>query len=89
MLAQERGHGCRGQGKRHQNGAKRTQPKKHGGRVAKWSSAKGKRRKFRVRGRGGINGRMGHMVRPGDAMSTKAMLKQLGEQFPDYPAGEE
>ena len=45
LLAQERGHGCRGQGKRHQNGAKRTQPKKHGGRVAKWSSAKGKRSK--------------------------------------------
>ncbi len=45
--------------------------------------------KFRVRGRGGINGRMGHMVRPGNAMSTKAMLKQLGGQFPYYPMEEE
>jgi len=35
----ERGHGCVGQGKRHQNAAVHTQPKKHGGRLAKWSSA--------------------------------------------------
>ena len=45
--------------------------------------------KFHVHGEGGINGRMGHMVRTGDAMSTKAMLEQLEEQFPDYPPGEE
>jgi len=35
----ERGHQCYGQGKRHQNAPVHGQPKKHGGKLAKWSSA--------------------------------------------------
>lgn len=33
----ERGHQCQGQGKRHQNAAVHVQPKKQGGKLAKWS----------------------------------------------------
>jgi len=35
-LNNERGEGCRGQGKRHQNAPVHRQPKKNGGRLAKW-----------------------------------------------------
>merc|ERR1712048_795535 len=37
-LNNERGHGCVGQGKRHQNAAVHMQPKKNRGKLAKWCS---------------------------------------------------
>merc|ERR1712087_835680 len=42
-LNNERGHQCYGQGKRHQNAAVHAQPKKHGGKLAKWSSGPARR----------------------------------------------
>jgi len=38
----ERGHQCHGQGKCHQNAPVHGQPKKHGGKLAKWSSSPAK-----------------------------------------------
>lgn len=49
----ERGDGCRGQGKRHQNAAVHSQPRKAGGRLAKWSSNGGtKKSKTKKAGKG-------------------------------------
>lgn len=44
----ERGHGCAGQGKRHQNAAVHVQPTKHGGKLAKWSSGPKRKPKANV-----------------------------------------
>ena len=47
-LNNERGHGCQGQGKRHQNSAVHAQPTKaSGARLAKWSSSMGKKKSKR------------------------------------------